>query len=129
MKQPSVVRKDVTLNIEPIRSGRGYRLAGEIDLQAHDALAAALARLDGPGDIRLDLYDLEFCDAAGLGAMVALAERVWPDGRVILDGVSRQLSRVLTVLHWDLRPNLDIRRRAADPVPDRPVASHSVTAT
>jgi anti-anti-sigma factor len=129
MNQTSVVRKDTTLHIEPIRSGRGYRLSGEIDLRAHDALAAALARLDGPGEIRLDLHDLEFCDAAGLGAMVALAERVWPDGHVTLDGVSRQLSRVLTVLHWDLRPNLDIRQRAADPVPDRSVASHSVTTT
>lgn len=127
MNQTSVVRETTTLHIEPIRSGRGYRLSGEIDLLTHDALAAALARLDGPGEIRLDLSDLEFCDAAGLGAMVALAERMWPDGRVILDGVSRQVRKVLTVLHWDLRPNLDIRRRATEPVRDRPVASHSVT--
>lgn len=102
--------------MERVRSGRGYRLSGEIDLGTHDVLAAALARLDGPGDIHLDLHDVEFCDAAGLGAMVTLAERVWPSGRVVLDGVSRQISKMLTILRWDLRPNLVIRPRADRPV-------------
>lgn len=129
MNQTSVVHKDTTLRIEHLGAGRGYRMSGEVDLRTHDALAAALARLDGPGEIHLDLHDLEFCDAAGLGAMVALAERVWPQGRVVLDGVSRQVSKVLTVLHWDLRPNLDIRPRAADRPPNPPAPPRTVTTT
>lgn len=121
MNQTSAVHDDTTLRIERIRTGRGYRLSGEIDLRTHDALAAALGRLDGHEDIHLDLSDLEFCDAAGLGAMVALAERVWPHARVILDGMAPQLGKVLTVLHWDLRPNLEIHPRA--PAPSRTVAT------
>jgi len=127
MKQTTVVHNHTTLRIERLRAGRGYRLSGEIDLRTHDALAAALERLHGPGDIRLDLSELAFCDAAGLGAMIALAERVWPHGNVILDGVSRQLSKVLAVLNWDLRPNLEIRLRAAEPAPNRSVTPRSVT--
>jgi len=127
MKQTSVVHDETTLRIERTGSAGGYRIAGEIDLRTHDALAAALARIDGTGDIHLDLNDLEFCDAAGLGAMVALAERVWPLSRVVLDGVSPQLRKVLAVLHWDLRPNLEIRPRTADVARNRPVAPRSVT--
>lgn len=118
MNQTSVVHDGTTLRVERIRSGRGYRLSGEIDLGTHDVLSAALARLEGTGDIHLDLHDLEFCDAAGLGAMVTLAERLWPAGRVVLYGVSRQISRMLAVLHWDLRPNLVIHPRTDRPVPD-----------
>lgn len=127
MNQTSVVHDAAQLRVERIRSGRGYRLSGEIDLGTHDVLAAALARLEGPGDIHLDLYDLEFCDAAGLGAMVALAERVWPAGRVVLDGVSRQISKMLAVLHWDLRPNLVIHPRAGRRRRDHLAAPRTVT--
>jgi len=126
MNQTSVVRTDTSLHIERIRSGQGYRLSGEIDLCSHDALAAALGRLNGPGDIHLDLSGLEFCDAAGLGTIVALTERVWPSGHVILSGVSRQISKMLTVLHWDLRPNLEIHRRTEKPEPEGFPASRSV---
>lgn len=129
MNQTSVVHDGTQLRVERIRSGRGYRLSGEIDLGTHDVLAAALARLDGPGDIHLDLHDLEFCDAAGLGAMVALAERVWPVSLVVLDGVSRQISKMLAVLHWDLRPNLVIHPRADRPAPDHLAGPRTVIMT
>lgn len=129
MNQTSVVHDGTTLRVERIRPGRGYRLSGEIDLGTHDVLTAALARLDGPGDIHLDLSSLEFCDAAGLGAMVTLAERVWPAGRVVLDGVSRQVCRMLAVLHWDLRPNLVVHPRAGRPAPDHLAGPRTVIMT
>lgn len=127
MDQTSVVHDGTQLRVERIRSGRGYRLSGEIDLGTHAVLAAALARLDGPGDVHLDLYDLEFCDAAGLGAMVTLAERVWPSGCLVLDGVSRQVCKMLTILRWDLRPNLVIHPRAEWPAPDGLAPPRTVT--
>lgn len=119
----STVHEDTALRIERIENERGYRLRGEIDLRTHDALAAALAHLEGPGDIRLDLSELDFCDAAGLGTMVALAGRVWPHARVVLDGVAPQLCKVLTVLRWDLRPNLVIHPRTPAPARPRPVSA------
>lgn len=129
MNQTSVVHDGTTLRVQRIRSGRGYRLSGEIDLGTHDVLTAALARLDGPGDIHLDLHGLEFCDAAGLGAMVTLAERLWPAGRVVLHGVSRQISKMLAVLHWDLRPNLVVHPRADRPAPGYLAGPRSVIMT
>ena len=111
MTQTAVIHDDGMLRIVRTRGSRGYELHGEIDIQTHDALDEALAGLVGPGDVRLDLTGLEFCDAAGLGAMVALTDRVGQGGRLVLDGVGPQLRKMLSVLRWDRRPNLVIRHR------------------
>lgn len=111
MSDTEVVHDDGVLTIRRVPGTRGYALAGEIDAATYDALVAALAKLGGGDDLYLDLSGLDFCDAAGLNAMVGLVDRVGDDRRVVLDGVPGPLRKLLSVVGWEALPNLEIRPR------------------
>ena len=61
-------------------------LAGELDLATQEAFAAsARERVDGQGEIVLDLSDLSFIDSTGIRAMIALARDLTPRRLVLRD--------------------------------------------
>jgi anti-anti-sigma factor len=69
----------VTLEIERLEPGNGFRIAGEVDAATAGRLEEALApALDGTGDVTLDLAGLEFVDSTGLRVLLA-AVRVLRD--------------------------------------------------
>lgn len=109
-----VVYDDGILHIVWAPGIRGYTLTGEVDASTYDGLAAALHDLGDEGDVYLDLHGLIFCDAAGLGVMVSLTGQVGRDHRVVLDGVTRTLAKLLTIVGWDALPNLEVHPRPSD---------------
>jgi|SRR5229473_54359 len=76
-------------------------LAGDIDEATYGGLTAALSSVaDVPGDIHVDLGGVQFCDVAGLRALVPLAgaSGLTPDlqdRRVVLHTLSAHLKTVL----------------------------------
>ncbi|WP_433323901.1 STAS domain-containing protein [Spirillospora sp. CA-294931] len=79
-------------------------LAGEIDLRSADALRDRLVELHGSGFRRLvvDFGEVLFCDASGLGALVAVHNRISERGGEIrlarVRAAQRRLLRI-TRLH------------------------------
>jgi anti-sigma B factor antagonist len=63
-------RNDVRLSVQIDGDARLVALAGELDIAAVPLLFQGLARLAEPGDIIIDLTELSFIDASGLGAAV-----------------------------------------------------------
>lgn len=60
----------------PFAGARRSRLAGEIDLSVVSQTKRRLGEViaAGPGRVEVDLAEVEFIDAAGLGALVELVE-------------------------------------------------------
>jgi anti-anti-sigma regulatory factor len=87
-------------------------ITGDIDEFTYLRPTAALGGLaDGDGDIHLDLAAVQYCDLAGLRALIRLSagHDDWPDHegrRVILHGLPAPLETVLQVLGWDSMPGL-----------------------
>jgi anti-anti-sigma regulatory factor len=84
-------------------------LAGEIDEFSYPDLMAslALAASAGRGDVHIDLSRVEYCDIAGLRAIVCAAGapgRPHPRRRVVLHAVPPQLMKILCILGWDALP-------------------------
>lgn len=84
-------------------------LAGEIDEFSYPDLTASLAHAvsAGRGDIHIDLGGVEYCDIAGLRAIVCATGspgEAQPSRRVVLHSVPPQLRKVLRILGWDALP-------------------------
>jgi anti-anti-sigma factor len=86
-------------------------LTGEVDESSYPGLVAALtgaaARYE---EIHLDLAGLDYCDLAGLRAIVRLAS---PDGggsvkQVVLHQVPDSLRTVLHIVGWDTTSRLTL---------------------
>jgi ABC-type transporter Mla MlaB component len=90
----------------------GLVITGDIDEFTYLRLTAALAGLaDGDGDIHLDLAAVQYCDLAGLRALIRLRaghdDRPDREGRrVIVHGLPAHLKTVLQILGWDSMPGL-----------------------
>lgn len=92
----------------------GLVLAGEADEDGYRPLVQALAQLPGrngrsPAETHLELSGLEFCDAAALHAMIALAA----DGgrRVVLHRPGPALQALIRIAGWDELPGLTVVSR------------------
>ena len=88
------------LEVQAVQTGGQVTLIvhGEIDLATVPRLTECLddALHAGHGDVRVDLGDVDFIDAAGMGALVAAARRLHPLGRALLViNVRPRLRRVL----------------------------------
>jgi len=87
-------------------------VAGEIDEYSYTSLIRVLASVAGdPGEIHIDLADVEYCDVAGLRAFVVLAAapcRGHGGVRVVLHKVPSHLVNVLHILGWDATSGLAI---------------------
>ena len=84
-------------------------LAGEIDEFSYPDLTASLAHAAGAcsGDLHIDLGAVEYCDIAGLRAIVCAAGapgEARSGRRVVLHSVPPQLRKVLCILGWDALP-------------------------
>lgn len=101
-------------------------LAGDIDEWTYPGLTEVLAWAAAAGEsrIRIDLAGVDYCDVAGLRAIVSLAGRAGngeaagngqardrvndPDSveQVVLDHVPEPVSSVLRILGWDAMPGV-----------------------
>lgn len=79
-------------------------LHGELDLRSSGELRAILQGLadDGCRHLVADFSAVRFCDAAGLGALVAVSNRLRADGGDLrLTGVRAAQRRILHITHLD----------------------------
>jgi ABC-type transporter Mla MlaB component len=92
----------------------GLAIAGEIDEDTYPALVAGLEELAGAGEIHLNLADVQFCDLAGLRAMIRLAGsgRRSDSRQIVLHEVPPRLQTVLGILGWGSTPGLVIDQSA-----------------
>lgn len=75
-------------------------VSGEIDLRTADTLRARLVELHASGPRRLvaDFTAVPFCDAAGLGALVAARNQIAAGGgEIVLAGVRPAQLRLLRI--------------------------------
>lgn len=121
----------LTVEVARVRGGTAVvTVAGEIDLRTAGALRDRLVelhgRLPGTGPRRLvaDFTAVPFCDAAGLGALVAAHNQIAADGgEIVLAGVRPAQLRLLRITGLD---RLFVIHAAADDVwaaPGPPAAS------
>ena len=104
------VYDDGVLRITATPRPPGLAIAGEIDEDTYPALVAKLEELAGTGEIHLNLADVQYCDLAGLRAMIRLAGagRRGDSRQVVLHEVPPRLQTVLGILGWDSTPGLVI---------------------
>ena len=91
-------------------------LAGEIDESTYPGLIGALKEAaNGNGEIHVSLADVEYCDLAGLRAIILLTgtDSYSHNGdtpprsrRVVLHDVPPRLQTVLQIVGWDSVPGL-----------------------
>lgn len=101
----NAVFDDGTLQITRTAIPRGLAVSGEIDESTYLPWMLTLEELAyGRDEIHIDLAGVEFCDIAGLRAIVSLTRR--PDRRVVLHQVPPQLKAALRIVGWDTTPGL-----------------------
>jgi ABC-type transporter Mla MlaB component len=107
MANDHAVFDDGVLRITCTDNQDALALAGEIDESNYQGLVEVLAQIaDEPGDLHFDLAGVDYCDLAGLRAIVRLtgSGSGGPGGhsrRVVLHAVPPQLMTVLGILGWD----------------------------
>jgi ABC-type transporter Mla MlaB component len=100
---------DDALRITPANGAPGLVIAGEIDESSYSRLVQRLAALDPRGDVHIDLSGVEFCDLAGLRAIVCVTQAEAGDsapGHLTLHAVPDRLRRILQILGWDDMPGV-----------------------
>jgi anti-anti-sigma regulatory factor len=115
MMRGDAVYDDGMLRIAWVGSPAVLAIAGEIDEATYPGLLGALKEVaDEPGDVHVCLAGVDYCDLAGLRAIVMLTgsdgQRHDVDGRhgrrVVLHEVPSQLQTVLRIVGWDTVPGL-----------------------
>jgi anti-anti-sigma regulatory factor len=86
-------------------------LAGEIDEATYPGLVATLAQaVDEHGEVHFDLAGVEYCDLAGLRAIVCVTGADHGGHgtrrRVVLHRLRPELMTVLRIVGWDSTPGL-----------------------
>jgi anti-anti-sigma regulatory factor len=109
------VYDDGVLRITATSSPPGLAMAGEIDEGTYPALVGKLEELAGAADVHINLAGVEYCDLAGLRAIIQLAGpgRGGHSRRLVLHEVPPYLEAILGIVGWDSTPELVIDR----PVP------------
>jgi anti-anti-sigma factor len=84
----------------------GLAIDGEIDEDTYPALVHQLDEAAQDRDeVQIDLSAVEYCDLAGLRAIIRLATA---DRKLILHGVPAHLLNLLSILGWDQTSSLVI---------------------
>ncbi len=107
MPDRHLIYDDGVLRITGVRPV--FAIAGEIDESTYAGLVGVLDELgDTGGEVQLDLAGVQYCDLAGLRAIVALtgAGHVGNGRRVVLRDVPPHLRKVLEIVGWDTTPGL-----------------------
>jgi ABC-type transporter Mla MlaB component len=97
------------LRITPANGVSGLVIAGEIDESSYSRLVRGLRAVDPRGDVHIDLSGVEFCDLAGLRAIVCVTETDAggpAPGHLTLHAVPDRLRRILEILGWDDMPGV-----------------------
>ena len=97
LPEPAAV--ELSVQFDPTR--RRITARGELDLAAVPVLAEVSARVINldPGDITIDLADVSFIDAAGLGGLTRLANQLADRGAALrVVGASTRLRRVFDIV-------------------------------
>ncbi|MDL4821868.1 MEDS domain-containing protein [Actinomadura opuntiae] len=99
---------DGALRIDPLFAPPGLRLSGSIDESTLPGLLAALRGLDDrAAHVCLDLAGVEFCDLAGLRALVGVNEwSIVPDRLVVLRSAPRCVEMMMRVTGWEGVPGI-----------------------
>ena len=100
---------DDVLRITQVNGGLGLIIAGEIDESSYPRLMRGLAGLNARGDVHIDLAGVDFCDLAGLRAIVCVTEADGDGsaaGHLTLHAVPGRLRRILEILGWDDMPGV-----------------------
>ncbi|TMR03125.1 STAS domain-containing protein [Actinomadura soli] len=86
-------------------------LSGEIDVSNAGDVARALDAAGGrsPGDVHVDLADVDFVDVAGLRAFNLAALDLHESGRMlVLHAVSPHIDKLFATIGWHSTPGLQI---------------------
>jgi ABC-type transporter Mla MlaB component len=102
---------DDVLRMTPADGVPGLVIAGEIDESSYRRLVRGLGVLNPRGDVHIDLSGVEFCDLAGLRAIVCVTEADGGTdgsarGHLTLHAVPGRLLRILEILGWDEMPGV-----------------------
>lgn len=100
---------DQALRMTPANGVPGLIITGEIDESSYRRLVRGLATVNPRADVHIDLSGVEFCDLAGLRAIVCMTEADGGDaapGRLTLHAVPGRLRRILEILGWDDMPGV-----------------------
>jgi ABC-type transporter Mla MlaB component len=100
---------DEALRITKAHDQPGLIIAGDVDESGYALLLESLAALDHHGGTHIDLGGIEFCDLAGLRAIVCAGrpgEDTSPGRPVCLHAVPPRLRTIMQILGWDDRPGL-----------------------
>lgn len=111
---------DGVLSITFTARPAGLAVAGEIDESTYCAFVQALECYAKNIDtLHLDLSGLQYCDVAGLRAMVAVTSARGPSTptRLVLHAVPRQLRNTLRILGWDALPGVSVKDQEGDSTP------------
>ncbi len=86
------------------------RFAGVIDELTRDLLRGALAQVTGNSEhaLVIDMSRVEFCDIAGLRALISLATRRVNPRRVTIAGIPPEAHTILHILGWDASPRVTV---------------------
>lgn len=97
------------LVIEATERPRGYRLRGEVDLAAADALAKTLQRATAHEEtLHLDITDVTFLDSIGLAVVIRTALALEGRGSLVLTGAQPAVRRILDVTGTSGIPNVKV---------------------
>jgi anti-anti-sigma factor len=103
---PRLFQSSGPLQMATFGNPPGLAIGGEIDEETYPALVEKLGELTrGCSEIHVDLSAVQYCDLAGLRAIV---RPVTTGRKVVLCGLPAQLRTVLGVLGWDRTPGLVI---------------------
>jgi anti-anti-sigma regulatory factor len=100
---------DDLLRITQANGVPGLIIAGEVDESSYPHLLRALAALNPHGDVHIDLGGVDFCDLAGLRAIVCVTEAetgASAPRRLTLHAMPDRLRRILQILGWDEMPGV-----------------------
>src|ERR1700685_4322478 len=114
---------DDALRITPANGVPGLVIAGEIDESSYRRLVRGLAALDPRGDVHIDLSGVEFCDLAGLRAIVCVTETDAGDcvpRQLSLHAVPDRLRRILQILGGDDMPGVGFANERLTPGREQP---------
>lgn len=99
-------------------------LAGEIDESSYPGLVRSLEEAaDGHTEIHVDFAAVEYCDLAGLRAIVCVTGADRPGAarrRVVLHRLPPELQTVLRIVGWDSTPGLAVDEPSAAGCAPRP---------
>ncbi|MEU0674007.1 MEDS domain-containing protein [Streptomyces sp. NPDC006172] len=115
--EPEPLHSDSSLRLIPAfqQGRRALRVVGSVDHRNTDALAAALENtLTWPGDVRVDMSELEFIDLAGVRALAGAAARLEEGRRLNVVELAPLLCQVINMVGFEeATPALVVAAREA----------------